>query len=662
MVELEVAHTHFCDCSTTCSGIRPLTAIVTSCPYIPGQPGACLHAVEAELLLHNIYFGFPVLRDGTTPAAAPAVNVPNYPIPAHAATAIWDTIQSELAQKIIYELPERPRHCTPMTYKEEAAGKIRPIRDYSAPHDGTSVNDQKPATHFRMMGMKDAYACMTPGCYMAKADIKAAFRTVAVRPEHQAVLAFAWPDPSTGKLRYYADRRLPFGWRGSPEAFCRLSTAIRAMLSARGHRTSIVYVDDFLVVGRTEPECARALACLLDLLKGLGFTISEPKTVLPCQDLEMLGLRLESNVDQAGGMRVTVPEPKLRKAEAAVRHLLTGRGLTRKHVESTLGYLNHICQAIYSGSAYRRGLIEYLKAGPAQRQAPVVATETGDGPAETDPGAAFDPPQPPDRTSRIIRLPSSLERDLRWWAGKARTYNGKTSLLAEPEITPGYFQTDASDWGVGGYLAASAPGESHAWFSVPWAAGFQFIRSTLPSSSQRYLRLEQYPHPATPNRWWIAYREQWALFYALLLWAPRLAGRQVSIDNDNTVTVGTLNKLYATNWVMQRLVQSEADLMFDYNMVVRARWIPSAANELADPLSRGDTAAFHSALTTWQRPLGPTWRPRTFVEPGLLTHAAAALRAGDAADKPADAQRRAQVGPPPLSPRPPAQRTSSVPS
>ena len=43
-------------------------------------------------------------------------------------------------------------------------------------------------------------------------------------------------------------------------------------------------------------------------------------------------------------------------------------------------------------------------------------------------------------------------------------------------------------WG-GGYLV-EAP-RSRRWFSVPaWAAGFQFIRSTLPSS-ERYLRLEQ---------------------------------------------------------------------------------------------------------------------------------------------------------------------------
>ena len=178
---------------------------------------------------------------------------------------------------------------------------------------------------------------------------------------------------------------------------------------------------------------------------------------------------------------------------------------------------------------------------------------------------------------------------------------------------------------MGGFLAATAPGHSHAWFSIPWTAGFESVRSTLPIDSQRYLRLEQFPTPAEPKRWWIAYREQYALYYSLLLWAPRLAGRHVRPDNDNTVTVGTFNKLSAINWPMQRLVQAEAEVMFDYNIRGQARWIESAANILADPLSRGDLEAFNQALATWQRPEGPAWHTRVFSNPGLLTHAASAL-------------------------------------
>ena len=329
-----------------CPGMRSLSSIVACWPFslAPG-PTACLPAIEAESLLHNIHYGFPVLPEGVNPDDVPVFAVPNYPCPPAIAAAIRKGIDTELAEGILYELPSPPRQCTPLTYKEEAEGKIRTIRDYSAPHDGrTSVNDQRPAAHFRMMGMQDAYACMTPRCFMAKVDIKAAFRTVAVRPAHQQVLAFAWPDPVSGQPLYYADRRLPFGWRGSPEAFCRLSQAVRAMLAAKGYHTSMVYVDDFFVVDPLEHRCSLALQCLLDLLRALGFTVSEPKTVLPCQDLVMLGLRLESNVDGTGAMRVSVPEPKLKKAVEAVQELLGGAHRSRRRLQSTLGFLSHICQ------------------------------------------------------------------------------------------------------------------------------------------------------------------------------------------------------------------------------------------------------------------------------------------------------------------------------
>ena len=92
------------------------------------------------------------------------------------------------------------------------------------------------------------------------------------------------------------------------------------------------------------------------------------------------------------------------------------------------------------------------------------------------------------------------------------------------------------------------------------------------------------------------------MYYALLLWAPRLAGRHVRPDNDNTVTVATFSKLCAANWVMQQLVKAEAAVMFDYNIRGTARWIKSEDNILGDPLSRGDLAGFEQAMSTWKRP------------------------------------------------------------
>ena len=101
-------------------------------------------------------------------------------------------MEEEIRLGTLKVVGEEPHQLTALTYKDEKGGKVRPIRDYSsAPHDGTSVNAHWPSRHFKMMGLHDAYALMTPYCYMAKVDIKSAFRTVSVpttRPAGCALL------------------------------------------------------------------------------------------------------------------------------------------------------------------------------------------------------------------------------------------------------------------------------------------------------------------------------------------------------------------------------------------------------------------------------------------------------------------------------------------
>ena len=79
------------------------------------------------------------------------------------------------------------------------------------------------------------------------------------------------------------------------------------MLNAAGITTTVVYVDDFLIIASTEEECQRALDALLKLLHDLGLEASPKKTVLPTQDLTFLGIRLETNADGHGAMRASVP-------------------------------------------------------------------------------------------------------------------------------------------------------------------------------------------------------------------------------------------------------------------------------------------------------------------------------------------------------------------
>jgi hypothetical protein len=653
--KLTLVHTHTCsiDPQHCCFGIRPLTTICaaeSSDSLTHTAHRQCLQAVEAELLLHSLYYGFPVLPKGTIPSDYPKAHTSNYPCPERAKAALTTSVEEEIRLGILRVLGDEPHQLTPLTYKDEAGGKVRPIRDYSAPHDGTSVNAHWPSRHFRMMGLHDAYALMRPHCYMAKVDIKGAFRTVSVRPDQQDVLSFNWPTAGSTRPRYIGDTRLPFGWTGSPEAFCRLTAAVRSMLVACGHKSIIVYVDDFLIIGASYAECKASLDCLLLLLPALGFTVAENKTAGPAQDMLFLGLRLQSNADGKGRMCVQVPDDKLSATLETVRLLLarcpkskastsagigagrkttppTGAGLhsaTRGELQSLLGKLNHIGQAVYSSRAYMRGMIDVVKNINIQRKQGTSSKRKNGGGAG---GPTAVPRDAPDAGTSLIPLSENLRRDLYWWANFAHKFNGTAQLLEAPEMMPGYFATDAADWGMGGVLNPSskqevADGSRLTWFSYPWAAGYGHAVARLPKHVRRYMREDMFPNPDVPNRWWIAYREQFALFYALLLWADSFRDRHICPYNDNTVAVATFNKLSATNWVMQRLVQAQAGLMADFNFRGTAIWIETNKNVLCDPLSRGDTPAFHAALAAWHPPQAPLWGRATFSNPPLMEQAA----------------------------------------
>ena len=635
--ELIDAHRFVCKSYTKhspCRGLRPLKDIIATQPLSHDQepkhlasanepPDCCLQATECELLLNGLYYGFAVLPPGATIASVPPIHVENYPCDGAVGAAIAATISDELAAGIIRELSDRPRHVSALHGKVEK-DKIRPLRDYKAPL-GASVNSNSHTRRFTMMSMDDALACMTPFCYMSKVDIKAAFRTVGVRQQDQEFLAFAWPDDRGGRMRYYADNRLPFGWTGSPEIFCRITQAVRLMMASRGYNLTIVYVDDFLIIAQTEAECKIALDILLQLLDDLGFTVSPTKTVEPCQRIIFLGLLLESNLEGIGKMQITVPEEKLLKAEQAVQDLLSDISrvalrrsaavprpvpsvISLKTLQSVLGYLNHIAKAVYSSRAYMRGMIDACKSAKAENK-------------------------------WMIEVNPMMIADLNWWYTFARVFNGRAQILSEPVMCPGYLATDAStSWGMGGFLSSATASTGRTarcpisgrlrghYFSINWNEPYYNMRHALPPHVRKYFVEKLLPRADMPRRFWIDYREQFAIFYAMLLWVDDLQGTHVAFQQDNQVATTTLNNLCASNWQMQRLIHAMAAFMADHNMRAQCYWIPSKQNLLADPLSRGDMPTFWEKLTTWVEPVAPKWAPRSFRDPPLLEQAAAEFR------------------------------------
>ncbi len=67
-----------------------------------------------------------------------------------------------------------------------------------------------------------------PGAFLAKVDVKSAYRLVPVHPEDRPLLGMRWYG------EYYVDSMLPFGLRSAPKVFTAVADAVEWCVHQRG--------------------------------------------------------------------------------------------------------------------------------------------------------------------------------------------------------------------------------------------------------------------------------------------------------------------------------------------------------------------------------------------------------------------------------------------
>ncbi|XP_056316727.1 LOW QUALITY PROTEIN: uncharacterized protein LOC130231264 [Danio aesculapii] len=94
---------------------------------------------------------------------------------------------------------------------------------------------------------------------------------------------------------------LPFGLSLAPRVFSRCMEAALSPLRHKGLRIS-AYLDDYLICARTRERAERDAETLSSHLTRLGFRINNAKSqLIPSQEIEYLGLRLDSNLSPSDG-------------------------------------------------------------------------------------------------------------------------------------------------------------------------------------------------------------------------------------------------------------------------------------------------------------------------------------------------------------------------
>ncbi|CAC5394900.1 unnamed protein product [Mytilus coruscus] len=229
-------------------------------------------------------------------------------------------------------------------------GGVRIIHDCSRPV-GSSVNDHVsdfPKQKFQTI--EDAAKLVSSNYFLAKVDLKSAYRSVRISKKSQQVTGFNWIFPN-GEQHTFVDCKLPFGAKLAPNIFHRLSQAVRRMMSRKGF-TIIAYLDDFLICEPTKTRCLDALNTLLNLLCALGFLISWSKVVGPCQKITFLGIEIDSTL-----MELRLPNDKLSKLKQDLAEFLQRQRASKKQLQSLAGKLNWASAVVHGGRVFLRRII-----------------------------------------------------------------------------------------------------------------------------------------------------------------------------------------------------------------------------------------------------------------------------------------------------------------
>lgn len=376
--------------------------------------------LDKNFLLCGIKNGFDIIDSDADPSQARCNNhpsaQPNSPLYAKAT----EQINIEIQNGNYIEIHEPPVIISPLGVIPKPDGGVRLIHDCSRPQ-GLSVNDYvSNKEKHKYSSVDSASKLVHKGYYMAKVDLKSAYRSVPISTKSQLVTGIRWEFPD--KTRYFYDCKLPFGSSLAPGIFHRLSQAVVRMMSRRGFNCIVAYLDDFFICAPSRKECASIMGTLIRLLRKLGFMINWKKVIDPIQSITFLGIEI-SSID----MQLCLPGDKLEQIKEELAKFKSRKRASKKQLQSLIGKLNWASSVVYGGRVFLRRLINAMNSLK--------------------------------HSSHKLRISQHMSQDLHWWHSFMVHFNGKSLLLDKVPVTAVY--TDACSIGAGGHWG-------HSWFYLNW--------------------------------------------------------------------------------------------------------------------------------------------------------------------------------------------------
>ena len=171
---------------------------------------------------------------------------------------------------------------------------------------GTSINDYIPKDPFSLSYVRvdDAISILQSlgrGAFMAKTDLKSAFRLIPIHPNDWSLLGIFW------QSQYYVDMFLPFGLCSAPFLFNQLSDGLEWILKNNYGLQHVIHIlDDFFIAEQSKLSCLSSFSTLLRVFMSLKAPVVASKTIGPSQVIEFMGI-----VRDSVRMEARLPQDKL---------------------------------------------------------------------------------------------------------------------------------------------------------------------------------------------------------------------------------------------------------------------------------------------------------------------------------------------------------------
>lgn len=322
-------------------------------------------------------------------------------------------VREELEKGHIEKYTGRVPYPWATVFPVRAREKTRWVTNYKK-----GLNRWSRVSQFRNTRLEEVAELVEPGDWGAVLDVRSAFKHWRLDPETRYWFAFK----AAGG--FYVPTVLPFGWKASPWWWSRISRVIEVSFAAAGLRAAL-YVDDILLLARSQQEAERAVETARRILREMGVVIAEEKAAPPAQVVTYLGYQIDLRTNT---WSIT---PKDR---ACIKSLATrmwrAKWVARRLVAQLLGKIQGRRMAIQQLNAHTGRLYQWMRAmkGP-----------WGKGHA----------------------VPEEVRGELRYWAGLKAHQAASKYIRDEAEWAA---TSDASKKGWGVCLRNTRMGRSWEWF------------------------------------------------------------------------------------------------------------------------------------------------------------------------------------------------------